>query len=394
MSILFLVYTLAILVIAGAICAYLGTKRGMFNSALRLGFFLISGILAFIITRLLSPVVGNALVDVLGSNLGEEFIVLLENQALRNMVKKVIGGIVSPIVFLPLFFVIDKLSFFAYVPLRKKLADREQMHNIPHDKVYGAILGVVLSLCITLSCVMPIGGYPKLLAETMDQIGGTALTEELFPQEMIADVNEIANYGIVKTDYAISGWLFNGLSADTRTFVAEAANLIKAADHLVSEQNPADAVEALQQVSPQSIATFAAIFKDSLAQIIDDDDSSVSDIAALFLDGLQALPELEKTLGKEEYNKELERISTLVTALQNKDVSDPQGLLKAALSSKVMQTIIVSGSDLVAEKLSEVTSSLTKKQKRELKAEMQEYLEESEVEKDVVDALFNMLDLD
>ena len=392
MSVILLVYSLALLVITCAICIYIGIRRGTFNSALRFGFFLVSGILAFIIMRLLSPVLGNALVDALGS-MAEEITFLLENPALRDVLKKVLGGIVAPLVFLPLFFVIDKLTFFAYVPLRKKFADREPLHNIPHDKVFGGVLGGVLAFCITLSCVMPIGGYPQFVSQTLNQIGNTTLTKELVPEDVKSSVDEVAGYGIVKADYAVSGWLFNGLTADTRAFVTEAANLITVADRVISAQNPEEALDALQQVPPQTIATFASVIKSSVTDLVSDSDSPFSGLAGLLLDGLQDLPKLQESLSEEEYKRELQLVSTLVTAAQNPKSIKTKELLKTAVSSKIVQNIIVTNSDAVAAEISALASTMSAKEKKEVKQEIQEYFEQNKVSDDVENAVYRALGL-
>ncbi len=381
----FLIYTVAVFVVSCAICVTVGMRRGTFNSAMRLGFFLVSGILAFVITRLLSPVVGAALVELIGS-MAEESELILGNNTVYTLLADVIGGLISPLIFLPLFFSIDKLSFIAYVPLRKKFADREALHNIPNDKVYGALLGVVLSFCITLSCVMPIGGYPYFLSDVSKQLTASSVTAEVIPQDVAQELDNTASHAIVKIDHAISGWLFDGLTTDARSFVAEASDLIAVVDRLTSAKDPEEMLDVLSEVSPQSISLLASVVKDSLSDIIDDS-SPFSGIAGLLLDGLQDLPKLQKELGEEGYKKELQVISSLVTAAQGSGSVEAEDILEMVTSSKVVQTVVLENTDAVAAEISKMTDSLSNKEKKELQNEIKNYLENENIPSEVASAL-------
>ncbi len=392
MSLIPLVYTIALFVITTIICVCVGARRGTFNSALRLGFFLVSGILAFIVTRLLAPVLGNALIDA-AKDLLEEAQSVLNMPTLRDLLATLIGGLVAPLIFLPIFFIIDKLSFIAYVPLRKKLANHESLHNIPNDKLYGALLGVVLSFCITLSCVMPIGGYPHFISQTLHQISGTSLTQELIPEETLDTIDEITGYSGVKVDYAISGWLFNGLVTDTRSFVKEVNGLIAVVDSITSAKTPADITNALAEIPPQTIATVAGIAKDAVSELASDDSSPFSGVAGLLLDGLETLPELHKELGDEGYKKELEVISTIVMGVQDPESVNPESLIKTAFSSEIVKDVILTNADAVADELSEQTSSLTSKEKEQIKEDIQQQLNEANVTDEFEQALDIILGL-
>lgn len=390
LSIVFLVYSLLVLVVPFALCIWLGYRRGVFNSAIRLGLFLLSGILAFVIAKLLVAPVGGALSNLLALMIGEDFAVLTSMHSLQQLIVKLGGGLLTPIVFMLLFFVIDKLTFIVYIPLKKKFANNEKLHNIPHDKLFGAILGGVLALGITISCVMPIGGYPSFLAETTDRIATTSLAEEL-TTELTQTIDEVAGLPAVKVDYALSGWLFRGLSSRARTAVSSCCSLLALVDTLQNAEDVSSISTALQELPIDSLDLLVSVAKDALAQVVPEDENAPYQVILDTLSkALDRLPTMHKELSSEAYAKEIEALATVTTLISDPSSITGPEVIGAALSSSVLTDIIVESSDVLAEQLSDVTSELSKKEKKEIQNTVTEYADEYNLDDEVVSSVLSI----
>ncbi len=389
LSIVFWVYSALILAVSMGLCIWLGYRRGVFNSAMRLGFFVVSGLVAFLITRLLVNVIGLAVSDLLVSLIGEDIAVLTSMTSLQGLIVKLGGGLLAPLAFMLLFFVIDKLTFFAYVPLKKKFAEDEKLHNVPHDKLFGAILGGVLALAITVSCVLPIGGYPTLLGETVDRIADSSLAGEI-DDEMVGSVNETADLAIVKVDYALSGWLFRGLTADARAVISTSFSLLDLIADVQDAENVGAVSEALQELPDESLELLISVTKDVVTQLVPDDESS-SVIVDTLLKALDQLPDMRSKLSAEKYSKELEAIASVAAMLADPSAYTEEDIIKTALSSSVLTSVILENSDKLAEEFSEVIAELTRKEKQEIKDAVNEYADELDVDDEVVSSLLSIL---
>lgn len=388
LSIIFLVYSALVLAVSLGLCIWLGYRRGVFNSAMRLGFFLVSGIVAFVVAKLLVKPIGGALSGLLVSLIGEDIAVLTSMVSLRELIVKLGGGLLAPLVFMIVFFVIDKLTFFAYVPLRKKFADNEKLHTVPHDKLFGAILGGVLALAITISCVLPIGGYPTLLSETVDRITTSSLAEDV-SDEMVESVDEVANTAAVKVDYALSGWLFRGLTSDARTVIATSFSLLDLVDNLQNAEDAQSVSTALQELPDESFELLIDVAKDLVTQVVPDDEE-YSVVVDTLLKALDQLPDLRSNLSSEKYSKELNAISTVATMLADPSAYTDEEIIKTALSSSVLTSAILENSEELSEQFSGLTDELTKKEKKEIKDTVSEYADELDVDDEVVDSLLSV----
>lgn len=390
LSTVFWVYSLLVFGVSFALCIWLGYRRGVFNSAIRLGFFLFSGILAFILAKALVAPIGRALSSRLVSAIGEDLAVLTSMNSILQLIVRLCGGLLAPIAFMLLFFVIDKLTFFAYVPLKKKFAGNEKLHNIPHDKLFGAILGGVLAFCITLTCVLPVGGYPNLLAETTDQIAASSLAEEL-SDEMTETVDEWVNTPAVKVDYALSGWLFRGLTSDARTAVSSCFSLLNLVDTLQNAEDASSVSAALQELPTGSLDLLVSLTQDLLTQLAPDDESSYQAVLNILSEALDKLPTMRDELSSEEYVKEIQVLATLTMMLSDPSSVTNTDMIKVVLSSSLLTEVMVKNSDVLAEELSDVTAELSAKDKQEIKKAVNEYADEFDMDDKVVSSVLSIL---
>lgn len=361
-STVLLVYSLLVFLASGALCIWLGYRRGVFNSAMRLGFFLLSGIVAFVISRLLVNPIGNALTDLFTPLFGKEAAALMKIASVQQLLVNLVGGLVAPIVFMLLFFVLNKLAFFAYLPLKKRFADNEKLHTVPHDKLFGGILGFVLAFCTTLACIMPVG-YVTLVAQTVNDITATSFGDEL-PREFTESVSELADASVVKVDYALSGWLLRGLSAEARSTAADITSLLDAADTLQKAENVKSITKALKSLPPESVELLLDVTKQSLEELLPNELLPYTDILSGMLDDV---PNELKKLSTAKYNKEMETLASLTMVLNNPDAVEDADLLKATLSSTIVRELMVENSRALSDLFADTTADLTKKEKQEFK---------------------------
>ncbi len=388
-SIIFWVYSALVLAVSLGLCIWLGYRRGVFNSAMRLGFFLASGLVAFLIAKLLVKPIGGAVSNLLVSLIGEDIAVLTSMTSLQGLVVKLGGGLLAPIVFMILFFVIDKLTFFAYVPLKKKFTDNEKLHTIPHDKLFGAILGGVLALAITISCVLPVGGYPTLLGETVDQIAASSLAEDV-ADELVESVDAVANTAIIKVDYALSGWLFRGLTSDARAVISTSFSLLDLVDSLQNAEDTQSVSAALKDLPDESFELLIAVTKDMITQLVPDD-KSYGVIVDTLLKALDQLPDMRSKLSAGEYSGELDAIASIATMLADPSAYTEEEIIKTVLSSSALTSVILENAEELTEEFSKLTDELTKKEKKEIKDAVNEYADDLDIDDEVASSLLSVL---
>ena len=388
LSIIFLVYSALVLAVSLGLCIWLGYRRGVFNSAMRLGFFVVSGIVAFIVAKLLVKPIGSALSELLVTLIGDDLAALTSMSSLQELIVKLGGGLVAPLVFMILFFIIDKLTFFAYVPLKKKYADNERLHTVPHDKLFGAILGGVLALAITVSCVLPVGGYPTLLNQTLEQVTASSLAGEM-DEELVESVDAVASCAAVKADYALSGWLFRGLTSDARSVISTSFSLLNLVDGLQNAESAQSMADVLQELPDESFDLLINVTKDVVAQLVPADESYQT-IVNVLLKSLDKLPDLRSKLSSAEYSTELRAIADIAAMLSDPSEYTDEEIIKTVLSSSVLTSAILENKAKLTEEFADSTKELTKKEKQEIKDAVGEYADELGVDDEVVSSLLSV----
>ncbi len=377
LSIILSVYSLLVFVISAALCIWLGTRRGVFNSALRLGCFLISGLIAFVIAKLLVNPIGNALSALIELPLAWA--------SVQQLVVELLGGLAAPLVFMVLFFVIDKLSLFAYIPLKKKFADNEALHTVPHDKLFGALLGFVLAFCITLTCVMPVG-YLCLANDTLAAVSASSLSESL-PTDLAEPLDKVANAPVIKADYAVSGWLLRGTASDACGVVDTLTSLFGVLDALGNAEDASAVEAALQSLPAKTVSMVLSVAQDALAELLPEEAAPLADALSAVLSDI---PKKLEGLSEEAYNRELKAIASVTAMLTNPDSAKGMDVLKTVLSSALLRESIVDNSEELKEALSDVTADMTKQEKKEIKTSVNEFADEYNLSRDEVTAILSI----
>ncbi|MBR5540698.1 MAG: hypothetical protein IKU56_04890 [Clostridia bacterium] len=389
LSTVLLAYSLLVFILSFALCIWLGYRRGVFNSAMRLGFFLFSGILAFVVTKLLVTSIGSAVSALLVSLIGEDIAVLTSMSTLQQVIVKLGGGLLAPVVFMLVFFVIDKLTFIAYIPLKKKLSNTEKLHTVPHDKLFGAILGGVLAFCITLTCVMPVG-YLSFAAETTDQIAASSVRSEL-PDEMTQTMADLANVPAVKVNYALSGWLFRGLTAEARSAVASCFSLLDLVDTFQHAEDMTSISTVLQELPQDSLELLVSVAKDTLAQIVPaGENTPYQAVVNTLSQALDKLAQLREELSTEAYAKEIEALATITTIVSDPSSVTGQEVIKTVLTSSLLTEVMVDNRETLAEELSGITSELSKNEKKEIKQAVSEYADACNMDEETVSSVLSI----
>ena len=122
-SLILTIFSAVVLLLSLGFCVWFSYRRGVFNTALRVGCFLVGGLVSFLLVKLLSPVIASSVLPLLTEGLEEEVLKILDLPTLQTLITKLAAGIISPLLFVIVFFLIEKLTFFAYIPLKKKFAD-------------------------------------------------------------------------------------------------------------------------------------------------------------------------------------------------------------------------------------------------------------------------------
>lgn len=339
-----LIYTALVFAISMGLCVWIGTRRGLFNGAMRLSFFVLSGIIAFVITAFLSRVMSASL-------MAETIMEYLESEPtlsmpiVQELLFKLFSGLMAPIIFLVLFFVIDKLTFIPYEILKHKLKSNEVLHNVPSDKLWGALLGFVLAVGITVSCVMPVGGYPTFLKSTLSRTQNTPISSDI-PAEVIDVTTNTANSPAVKIDYAVSGWLFNVLARDMNSVTEALLPILEVWGEYEDAESITAVIGMVEKLPPESLDLVTEIIDDLLQT--EDNDPDTELVNTCLKDALKELSNLRKTQSDEVIKQEIDAIINVLTMFDNQEI-EPDELLDAVLRSQTITNAVVKNSDTFVE---------------------------------------------
>lgn len=221
--------SIAITVIAAAIlilCGFIGFRRGLFRSLLRLGAIVLSVAAALGLTFALKGVLANLLSPVFSSLLGDSIPADLSpsGSALAILLAELPGALLAPILFGVLFFVCNVIFWIVYLIIKHiKVFDRTLISakiggKVKVDNLVSAAVGVVGALMLVIGFTIPLSGYLRLADNTITQIGAL----EGFDEELTATLNEVednivsplADNPVVVTSNALGGKaLFNSTSA-------------------------------------------------------------------------------------------------------------------------------------------------------------------------------------
>ena len=212
-----------------AIGFLLGLWRGLFKSALRVVTLIISIVISFVLIN----TVFSSVIEMVGKEItksiagGSEMADLMASGTVAELIEAFVFAIAAPIVFMVLYFIINKLMLIIYgiAKLFIRPLVRLEKAKIPFRRLLGGAVGMVGAM-ISLSVLMtPIGGYATLVDNVFTTI--EQAEEGTYPEELKDGVKEIKPYTDeivgsvgVKVPYMLGGQLmFNSLTS----FKVEAA---------------------------------------------------------------------------------------------------------------------------------------------------------------------------
>lgn len=201
------------------ICFLLGLWRGLFKSALRAVTLIVSLVIALILVNTVLASVTESIADSIVQEMSSEgeYADLLASGLAIDVIKSFILAIVSPILFMVLYFVLNKLLLIVYAICKifiRPLVALEKK-SIPAHRWLGGAVGVVCALISLAVLMTPIGGYANLMDDMVTLVDEAEEGE--YPEEFVDAMDEIKpvtnalskNLG-VRVPYTLGGNLLFG----------------------------------------------------------------------------------------------------------------------------------------------------------------------------------------
>ena len=352
-------------VIVTVICVLLGIKRGVLNSGMRLAFFAAAGAASYFLAKYAAALAAEAIYSQIIPMLELE----IEMPSLEKLTQKAVAGLLSPICFLILFFVIDKLTFIIYEPLKSFFSKKRSDPQNLVSRILGGGLGLILAVAIIAVCMMPVCGYANFVGKTLDSICSTSLGDEI-PDEVTDTVTQINDLPGMQLTRDLSGWLFSSLSEDAVTARDSALIVISAADSMSgllggdSKPNQSQPAKPIfEDLTVESAELISELISDTLQSSMTENvpvASAVSDIMEKILVGLATAKE---SMDAEEYHAESAAVQSLISKITEDTDTTPAELLEEVLSSTTITTAVISAADeLPADILEELKDDSDMKQ--------------------------------
>lgn len=386
-SLILSVFSAVVFLLSLVFCVWLGYRRGWFNTAVRIGCFLLGGIISLVIVKFLAPAFTAELIPLITEGMGEaaEF---MNMPTLQNLLTKVIVGTISPLLFVLIFFLVEKLTFFIYFPLKKKFSDNEKLHNQLHDKLYGALLGVVLAIAITITWLMPVSGYTYFASSTVASLTKTELVE--MPDEVTELIDDFSSSPIAKIDNAFTGWLFHALASDlapANEIVSTIADIAESLNGGLSDETVA--IDAAKQLlSSKETSAFAiGVLRDVLPTVVPTENAVASKLVGCVTTSLNNLLKAQQSLSDEEYQQEIESLTEIFALTQEPSKASAVAVVETVLNSKFISEAIAEQSDAILQELNGETIKVSKQEKKKLQTMLEQYSGNEKV-KDMVESLF------
>ncbi len=390
-SLILTIFSAVVLLLSLGFCVWFSYRRGVFNTALRFGCFLVGGLISFLLVKLLSPVIASSVLPLLTEGLEEEVLKILDLPTLQTLITKLAAGIISPLLFVVVFFLVEKLTFFAYIPLKKKFAENEKLHGIPHDKLYGALLGVALAIITTITWIMPISGYTYFVGDTVATLGDVEFID--LPEETAQLADEFATSPIAKIDHAMTGWLFRSLSTDLHKVTDVVATFAELADSVNNDLSegtlPIDKITEVIASSKETATITIGLIRDILPTVVPTENPVVSQIVSSISNGLDKLLAAQKSMSDEEYQKEVAALTDLLSVLQEPDDASVITVAETVLKSKYISAAIAEQSDTILQELNGETIELSKSEKKQVEDLLDKYSATPEV-KNLIEKVFGL----
>lgn len=380
--------------IVTVICVILGIKRGVLNSGMRLGFFLAAGAASYFLAKYVAGIAAEALYLQIMPMLEME----IELPSLETLTQKAVAGLLSPICFIILFFIIDKLTFIIYEPLKSMFSKKRSAPQGVVSRILGGVLGVVLAFAIIAVCLMPVCGYANFAGTTLDGICTTSLGEDI-PEEITDTVAQINNLPGMQLTRDVSGWLFHGLSEDATAARDSALLVLSAADSMSgllggedfsSDVPPAEQI--FENLTVESAELVSGLISDALQSAMPDDSTVatvVGDVTEKVLVGLAAAKD---SMSAEEYQEEAAAVQSFISKFTDTTDITPADLLEDVLSSNTLTEAVASVADDIPTDITEALQS-DASVKQELAAVMDSASAKGNLSSDALNTIAGILGL-
>lgn len=342
-------------VIVTVICVLLGIKRGVLNSGMRLAFFLLAGVISFFVAKYVAGIIAAELYQMILPMLQLE----IQLPSLEALTQKAVSGLLSPLCFIILFFVIDKLTFIIYKPLKSFFSKKRTSGYSLLNRTLGGVLGAVLALAIIAVCLMPVNGYVSFAGETLDDICSTSIGAEI-PDEITGTVAQINDLPGMQLTRDLSGWLFRALSTDAVSARDSAMIVIKAADSLMgsfggdnegsSPEPQLPAADVFENLTVESAELVSGLLSDAVQTMIPDAKPVADLVSTMTETVLVGLATSKETLSEEAYQEEVQAVQTIISQITENENASLKELLKTVLTSSTLTNAVASiAEDIPAE---------------------------------------------
>lgn len=332
-------------VVVTVICVLVGIKRGIINSALRLVFFMLAGVISFFLAKYVAGIIATELYQMILPMLD----LGIELPSLEDLTQKALSGLLSPLCFIILFFVIDKLTFIAYKPLKSHFSKKGLSIKGVINRVFGGVLGVVLAAAIIAVCLMPVCGYANFAGETLDDICSTSMGEEI-PDDIAGTVAQINDLPGMQLTRDLSGWLFHALSEDAVSARDSAMIVIKAADSLFGNlggsnednntESPLPGTDIFEDLTVESAELVSGLLSDAVQSMIPDAEP-IADIVSIITENvLVGLATSKENMTADEYSAEVAAVQTIITQVTENNITSTTDLLETVLTSSTLTNAV------------------------------------------------------
>lgn len=382
-------------VIVTVICVLLGIKRGVLNSGMRLAFFVAAGVAAYFLAKYVAGVAAEAIYLQVLPMLELE----IEMPSLEKLTQKAVAGLLSPICFIILFFVIDKLTFIIYEPLKSFFSKKHSDPKNLVSRILGGALGIVLAVAIIAVCLMPVCGYANFVGTTLDSICATSLSQDV-PEEVTDTVTQINDLPGMQLTRDLSGWLFHALSEDAVAARDSVLLVISAADSMSGllggnndkpNQLP-PATQIFDNLTVESAELVSDLITDALQSAMPDEAPVASIISNVTEKILVGLATSKESMTTEEYQSEAAAVQSIISKITESTDTSPAELLEEVLNSTTITDAVISAAE---ELPTEITDALKSDfgDKHELAAVLSSASTEGDISAEDLNAIAELLGL-
>ncbi len=386
-------------VIVTVICVLLGVKRGVLNSGMRLAFFILAGVASYFLAKYVAGLAAEALYLQILPMLELE----IELPSLEKLTQKAVAGLLSPICFIILFFIIDKLTFIIYKPLKSFFSKKRSASQGLLNRIFGGVLGAVLAVAIIAVCLMPVNGYVGFIDETLDSICATSLGADI-PEEIpdtVAQINDLPGMQLTRD---LSGWLFHALSEDANAARDSVMIVISAADSMSGflggngnpDQTPSGtqppATQIFENLTVESAELVSELISDALQSMMPEEAPVASVVGSIMEEILVGLANSKDSMSPDEYQAEANAVQSIISEITEDTDTTPAALLENVLSSNTITNAVIAIADELPTDLAEELKSDTATQ-QELAAVMSRASAKGTVSSDALNTIARLLGL-